>query len=302
MNAIIFCQHPFDKTTVDPEYLSEFEVAKSLGFEVLLFSFEDLINPEYSYLSTRAIKASNSIVPIPVIYRGWMLTPEQYQVLYDLLLLKSYQLINNPTHYRTCHYLPESLPYIASLTPSTIFQSWDSEQSLELLLEKAKDFQNKPVILKDYVKSEKHHWLEACFIPNSSDQSRLKNSILRLIELRGSELNQGIVIREFVELKDLTIHSKSGMPLKEEYRLFFYKQQLVGIYPYWEEGEYLDALPSTSVFEAIARTIPSQFFSMDIACTQQGQWLIIELGDGQVSGLPDKVDCLAFYQALQALV
>jgi hypothetical protein len=35
---------------------------------------------------------------------------------------------------------------------------------------------------------------------------------------------------------------------------------------------------------------------MDIAKTKNGEWIIIELGDGQVAGLPDKVDKLQFYK------
>jgi hypothetical protein len=38
---------------------------------------------------------------------------------------------------------------------------------------------------------------------------------------------------------------------------------------------------------------------MDIAKTKDGEWIIIELGDGQVSGLPDKVDRLQFYDLVR---
>ena len=36
----------------------------------------------------------------------------------------------------------------------------------------------------------------------------------------------------------------------------------------------------------------------DVAKRIDGKWMIIELGDGQVAGLPDKVDIIDFYQAL----
>jgi len=38
---------------------------------------------------------------------------------------------------------------------------------------------------------------------------------------------------------------------------------------------------------------------MDIAKTKDGQWIIIELGDGQVAGLPDKVDRDQFYSLIR---
>ena len=37
---------------------------------------------------------------------------------------------------------------------------------------------------------------------------------------------------------------------------------------------------------------------MDIVKTKNGNWVIVELGDGQVAGLPDNADRDSFYQAL----
>ncbi|MCW3110489.1 MAG: hypothetical protein JWQ09_4995 [Segetibacter sp.] len=130
----------------------------------------------------------------------------------------------------------------------------------------------------------------------SERQDKVKSVIQKFVELQNTDLNEGLVIREFVELNDLTIHSKSGMPLKQEYRLFFLNGQLLACYDYWEEGEYsADKHPPLDLFKDIAKGIESNFFSMDIAKTKNGEWVIIELGDGQVSGLPDNVDRLKFY-------
>nr|WP_237691075.1 ATP-grasp domain-containing protein [Paenibacillus caui] len=82
-------------------------------------------------------------------------------------------------------------------------------------------FKNKPVIVKDYVKSRKHEWEEACYIPDASDKQRVEMVLRNFIDRQGSELNGGIEIREFVSLEHLTKHPKSGMPLSNEYRLFF---------------------------------------------------------------------------------
>jgi hypothetical protein len=37
---------------------------------------------------------------------------------------------------------------------------------------------------------------------------------------------------------------------------------------------------------------------MDVAKRRDGDWLIVELGDGQVAGLPEHGDIEAFYKAL----
>jgi hypothetical protein len=38
---------------------------------------------------------------------------------------------------------------------------------------------------------------------------------------------------------------------------------------------------------------------MDLARTAAGEWLVVELGDGQVSGLPDGADPPALFAALR---
>lgn len=294
---ILFCESPFQPNQVDEDYEDQFIAAKEQGFGTLLFSFEDLTSTDRAALATKRVKPNEQ--PVLIIYRGWMLTPEQYAVLYRDLWSKNYQLINTPEAYRNCHYLPDSLKFIADRTPRTVFQKWEDEKSLDQLVEKVSVFGNKPVILKDYVKSEKHDWETACFVADASDTLKLRQAVSRLVELRGAYLNEGIVVREFLELMDLAVHSKSGMPLTEEYRLFFCRQKLVGMYDYWEEGEYTQSKPDTAEFEEIAKHVESHFFSMDIARQKDGSFVIIELGDGQVAGLPDKTDRNQFYEQLR---
>ncbi|MBK7441782.1 MAG: ATP-grasp domain-containing protein [Bacteroidetes bacterium] len=294
---ILFCENPIQSNLVDEDFNDQFVSASENGFKTLLFNYDDLISADRWSIATNRIKQNEEIAS--VIYRGWMLTPAQYKILYNQLLSKNYKLINTVEEYQNCHYLPDSLKFIKSRTPHTIFENYEDESSIETLIEKSKIFGDKAVILKDYVKSEKHHWETACYVKHASDINKLKQSIRKLIELRDKYLNEGIVIREFVELNDLTIHSKSGMPLTEEYRLFFFNKKLVGIYNYWEEGEYSFPKPDIIEFEEIAKGVESNFFSMDIARQKTGALIIIELGDGQVSGLPDSADRNEFYKMLK---
>jgi ATP-grasp domain, R2K clade family 2 len=294
---ILFCESSIDSNKVDEDFEDQFIAAKENGFDILLFNFEYLTSNEKYSLATKRIKPNDKLVH--AIYRGWMLTPTQYLILYNDLLSKNYKLINNAVEYQNCHYLPDSLKFIESKTPKTIFEKFDNENSIYKLIEKSKVFGQKSIILKDYVKSEKHDWETACFVKDASNIDKLKNTINNLIQLRDKYLNEGIVIREFIELNDLAIHSKSGMPLTEEYRLFFCNKKLVGIYDYWEEGEYSFSKPDTTEFEEIAKQIESNFFTMDIARQKNGALIIIELGDGQVAGLPDKTDRNEFYKQLK---
>ena len=94
------------------------------------------------------------------------------------------------------------------------------------------------------------------------------------------------------------------MPLIKEFRLFVLDGRIIFSTPYWEEGDYGDdqrAFPPLDVFHPIAQKIQSRFFTMDVARRRDGTWNILELGDGQVAGLPARVDVKAFYRALVGL-
>jgi len=296
---ILFCDNPYDNKLVDPDYENEFSEAKENGFTVHLFSYESLTKEKDAVSATRKIKRSDSLQKI--IYRGWMLKPAQYSVLYETLLTKNYKLINSPVQYQNCHYLPDSYRFIIGHTPKTIWLTVENQQvNYDKLFNDIAIFGNSALIIKDFVKSQKHYWDTACFIPSATDKEKVRSVIDKFIELQNTDLNEGLVIREFADLNDLTVHSKSGMPLKEEYRLFFLNGQLLGCYDYWEEGEYaVSELPPLHVFTTIAKNIESNFFSMDIAKTKSGDWIIIELGDGQVAGIPGKVNGLEFYSLVQ---
>lgn len=52
-------------------------------------------------------------------------------------------------------------------------------------------------------------------------------------------------------------------------------------------------------FLKIAERIESNYFTMDVAKKKDGGWIIMELGDGQVAGLPDNADKDEFYSELK---
>jgi hypothetical protein len=290
---IIYCDNVFDHHVIEPDYEIEQTAAKAIGFDVSLISFEALIDGNI----TSAIRfvPSNDTKEIG-IYRGWMLTPLQYEKLYHALLNRNIQLINTPEAYTHCHYLPNSYNKIENHTPKSY---WTKDLNEASILSLAHKFGNHPIIVKDYVKSEKHHWDDACFIPNASNNSNVISVINRFIELRGTSLNEGIVLRAFENLEFLTDHSKSGMPLTKEFRLFFANKALIAVFNYWDEGDYGTLEPPLETFKTVAKNIDSIFFTMDIAQKTNGDWIIMELGDGQVAGLPENATPIDFYQELR---
>lgn len=296
---VLFCSDPFSPSRPDPSYLAEVKAAREAGFASALIDFEALAADRTPARAVRTIPRYDQ--EIIGIYRGWMLSPDSYRKLYNILCERGIRLINTPEQYRHCHYFPECYGAIAGHTPASVVVPVESGtppdfREIGIVLER---FGRKPLVVKDYVKSRKHEWREACFIPDASDITAVERITSRFIELQGDSLAGGLVFREFVELESLDRHSRSGMPLTQEFRRFYCRGKLFFATEYWEEGTYTLEIPGENLFQRIAAAITSDFFTMDIARKRDGEWIIIELGDGQVAGVPERSDLRAFYRNLR---
>lgn len=272
---ILFCNHPLAPKEVDPDYLEEWEAAGRHGFERGLVSFEDLTGGE----PLRRLPPQGLC-----LYRGWMLRPEQYDRLYQAL---DGRMVHTPEQYRFCHLFPNSYPQLEGLTPESAWT--DQPDQFQALLAR---FGDQPVVIKDYVKSRKHEWLEACYIPRADQAGRVVETFL---ERQGEDLVGGLVVRRFEAFEQVGVHPLSGLPTFREYRLFFAEGRLLLSFPYW--GDELEGPgPPSEPFASLAARLPTRFFTMDVARRSDGQWRVVELGDGQVAGLPGRVD--EFYAGL----
>lgn len=154
-----------------------------------------------------------------------------------------------------------------------------------------------PYIVKDYVKSRKHEWYDACFIQDIADRENAEKIIRNFIARQGDSLVGGIVLRRFEALKQTGFHERSGMPLSEEYRAFLYAGKIMMIDNYWaEHGEGKISAEEKLWIESIANRVKSNFVTVDIARKEDGSLIIMELGDGQVSGL-QQIKSEDFYKA-----
>jgi ATP-grasp domain, R2K clade family 3 len=292
---VLFCHDPLMPSQADDAYAAEVAVVERLGIPYTLIDHDAIVKG----LSEQAIRRVPSRDPITTgVYRGWMMTPEQYTSLYHGLNTRGVRLINDPGAYRHCHYLPESYAAIESSTPRTVWLPMAGDADFNEIMNVVRPFGDGPVVLKDYVKSQKHAWDEACFISSASDRAVVERVVNRFLELQGSDLAGGLVFREFVEFEPVGRHPRSGMPLTREYRLFYLDGRPLLRAEYWEEGDYSDDLPPVEHFTRIAAGVRSRFFTMDVARRKGGDWLVVELGDGQVAGMPEKADLDAFYRSL----
>ena len=144
-------------------------------------------------------------------------------------------------------------------------------------------------MVKDYVKSEKNTDFPSC-IDTPITQSELDCLVEKFIRMRGDLLTDGIVLKEFVNLRRYEGRTN-------EWRVFyFWNWRKISLAP--NSGQPADA---PAPLEDYLRGQPSwacPFYTVDYAELEDGSWTIIETGDGQVSGLPDAVVPKDFYQRI----
>lgn len=280
MITILFPSEPFEPRQVDGAFAHEREAALSAGFDVALFDQVLLAEGD-----AREALARNRITG-SAVYRGWMLTVLQYTALYDSLFERGVELVSSPQRYAFCHELPNNYPALEGDTPRSVWCAVAGEPNIEAILRCAAQLGPGPAVLKDYVKSQKHYWNDACYIPNAADSDHVEAVVRRFLELQGAELNGGLVFRSYVPLQVVGQHPTSGMPLAAEFRSFWFDGKLVLSHKYWGRLTSFDTELPLEWMQRLVSKIDSAFFTMDVALKEDGTWVVIELGDGQVASLP----------------
>lgn len=289
--AFLFCSNYFDRSRPDDEYAAEFDQASKLRRKALLFNLD-------AFLADGSVDLAPAERPTTLVYRGWMLGCRQYASLYRILGERGYSLINSPEQYRNCHHLPSWYGMLRDCTAESIWTDGapDEEEVKKLLARMG----GRPLIVKDYVKSRKHEWAEACFIPDASDTERAARVVRTFIERQDTDLAGGVVLREFLPLRLTGAHPQSGMPTAWEVRVFCFRHTPFAAIRYWSGEEENSGEEYRALVER-CRDLDSNFYTVDLAQQANGEWVVMEVGDGQVSGLQD-YDPALFHDALSVLL
>ncbi len=284
---ILFPHQPFSPREIDTEFTSEFESARSVGFDISLYDHEAIEKHEIC----RGLKNTNPKYPNqPLILRGWMLPGEAYAKLYQGLVKKGFNPITKPDQYEQAHYIPLAYPQTKGHTPKTAWIEGDDPQQAWNLYQ---EFNSKEAIIKDWVKSAKSRWKDACYIPAHTQKERFLEIFQNFRSERSKLFNRGVVLREFIPIVERGSDIR-GLPIIEETRLFFWHGKLV-VPPQAKSPSPLDEIER---WQMIANRFQSKFMTIDVALLTDGTWKIVEVGDGGVSGLPVSLDPERFYASL----
>ena len=186
---------------------------------------------------------------------------------------------------QAAHELPGWYETFARETAASVWTTGRSLDGLPTLLDRLPPG---PGVVKDYVKSLKHHWDTAMFVPDVRDHDATRRVVDAFLDERAEYLVGGIVVRAF----------EAYQP--GEARTWWVDGQCVLVTAHPDTPDDLVEIPA-DVLErlrpAVAR-LGSPFTTADIVRTVDGRHRVVEVGDGQVSDRPRSTTPEAFIHAL----
>lgn len=244
---LIYPSDYFNPAKADETFEQEFTCARQNGLTCVLLSSEHASMGKYKF--------SHNFEPdVPVIWRGWMLSPEEYQQLHRAVSLSGGQMLESFDDYIRCHYITGWYEICQKYTPETVLVSADAD--FDMLTDQLKW---PCYFVKDYVKSLT---TSRGSVAVNADEIR---EVLKSIEHFRGKIEGGVSLRRFENL------------VPESERRYFSLNGKVfsadGIIP--------------EVVIEIAQLIDAPFFSIDMVENVAGQLRLIEIGDGQVSDIKE---------------
>jgi ATP-grasp domain, R2K clade family 3 len=276
---------------IAPFYQKEAEAAEKAGFGI---SFAKDQN------EAGEMTLSNNSSAEKFIYRGWIVRPAYYK---ELDKITNGKLMNSYSDYMSSYDFPIWYEKMEGETPHSIICS--AERVRELGIRKiaeiaSLEFDKAPIMIKDFLKSRKDHWHDACFIKDASDIEEIERVVNNFFVLQGRNFYGGIVFREFLRLRTLR-QDEARMPFPLEYRTFFINEKPMKTMQYWTNElsypENIEAPPEDWLL-SIGKKLISPFVALDIAQDEKGAWWVIEVNDGGAAGFPEAMKKEEFYELL----
>ncbi|MET7752121.1 ATP-grasp domain-containing protein [Micromonospora sp. NPDC005367] len=254
----------------DEHFAAEARAARDAGLNVAMVDHDVLARGEEPERAVPSLPAGETAV-----YRGWMLAGDRYGALAQLLAERGVTMRTSAEQYRRAHELPGWYPALAPVTPRSV---WTTDARRADFDRARLEFGAGPVVLRDYVKSTKHHWDEAAFVPDVSDADHAWRVASRMRQLRDDDFVGGFVLREFETFTSA------------EVRTWWVEGRcvLVGPHPDTPEARPPHRLDLDWLVPFVG-AVALPFVTVDLALRVDGVWRVVELGDGQVSDRPASV-------------
>lgn len=156
-----------------------------------------------------------------------------------------------------------------------------------------------PFVVKGKMSSRKHQWRTHMFAPTRGEAAALASRLKDDRDIR----EQGVVYRRYVPLKTYEV-GHNGLPYTNEWRFFYFQETLLSYGYYWSMSDSVARAELGSAALQLADSVAriacqfTTFYTIDLAETAEGDWILIELNDGQTAA-PCENDLDELYGGLQ---
>lgn len=199
-----------------------------------------------------------------------------YKELEDDLRMRGAELINSFEEHRYIADLRNWYRDLKEWTPPT----WKSLADIP-------PEEKGPFVLKGETNSRKHLWRTHMYAENRDAVPRVLDRLLddSLIS------QQDIYVRKFIPMVSYG-EGINGLPITKEFRIFICDNKVVSKGFYWSNHAEDITVPDVAeipkdFIETIIERVgmAARFWVMDVGQLTDGRWMVVELNDGQMSGL-----------------
>ncbi|WP_405583437.1 ATP-grasp domain-containing protein [Streptomyces sp. NBC_01190] len=274
--SVLLCNDPLGHARCDPHFAAQAAAVRRAGAEVALVDHDALLRGDTEGAVRRVPRGMGA-----VWYRGWMVPAGAYAELGAALAERGVHLLTSPTAYRVAHELPGWYGTFARVTPASAWIPCPPGRppGPQALARAAARLPPGAGIVKDFVKSRKHKWDEACYLPDLADIPAVHAVVSRFVELQEDSLAGGVVLRAFE-------HFRRDVG---EARIWWLDADPV-LTTGHPDTPGLRPTPPLEALRPLVRALGCRFITTDLTQRTDGTWRVIEVGDGQVSDLTTDTD------------
>jgi hypothetical protein len=146
-----------------------------------------------------------------------------------------------------------------------------------------------PFVVKGKTNSKKFEWNSSMFANTKKDAIEVAHKLWNDSYIGSQE----IIFRKYIPLKTYEI-GLNGLPFSNEWRFFFLHKQMLSYGYYWScaDLDFNKLRPPSGCLgfaQKIANIVSNYviFFVLDVAQTENDELILIEINDGQMSGLSE---------------
>ena len=282
--TLLLCRDPLRPARTDPHFAGHAAAARDCGTAVALIDHDALIAGDTAEAVRRVPRDLG-----PLWYRGWMIPATAYAELEAALAARGGRLCSTAGQYLTAHHLPGWYHTFAAVTPASAWLAGAPGRipSADELAGLIASLPPGAGIVKDYVKSRKHEWDTACHLPDLADTTAVHRVVSRFVELQEDTLAGGVVLRAFEHFD-----TAAG-----EARVWWLDGDPFLTTPHPDTPDLLPG-PDLDAVRPLVAALGCRFVVTDLALREDGLWRVVEVGDGQVTGLPAGTDPSVLVKAL----